>query len=61
MPVNDRETLDQKLVYCHVRRLAGYCTWCGESVLPSGFVFLQGLQHDVHGEGKQASQEHVED
>lgn len=69
MPVNDSEadsrefraTLARRRVYCRARCLGGYCTWCGESVLPSGLVFLQGLQHDVHGESKQASQEYVED
>lgn len=35
-------------------------TWCGKAVLPSGFVVIQGLQHDVHGKSKQAPQEEVE-
>lgn len=34
--------------------------WCGEPILPGGFVVVQGLQHDVHGECKQAGQEDVE-
>lgn len=41
--------------------LISYCTWCGEPVLPSWFVVVQGLQHDIHGECKQAAQEDVED
>lgn len=46
---------------CQALCLVGYRTWCGESVLPSRFVVIQGLQHDIHGESKQATQENVED
>lgn len=35
-------------------------TWCRKAVLPGGFVVIQGLQHDVHGESKKARQEEVE-
>ena len=35
-------------------------TWCGESILPGGFVVVQGLQHHVHGERKHTGQEDVE-
>lgn len=34
--------------------------WSREPVLPSGFMVVQSLQHDVHGECKQAGQEDVE-
>lgn len=44
----------------HAVCLISYCTWCGKPVLPSWFVVVQGLQHDIHGECKQASQEDVE-
>lgn len=40
--------------------LIRYCTWRGEPVLPRGFVIIQRLQHDIHGEDKQAGQEGVE-
>lgn len=36
------------------------CTWRGEPVLPGRFVIVQSLQHDIHGEHKQAGQEGVE-
>lgn len=69
MPVNDRgdsrgvqDNVARSLAcVCHALCLVGYRTWCGESVLPSRFVVVQGLQHDIHGESKQASQENVED
>lgn len=31
-----------------------YNTWCAKPVLPGGFVVIQGLQHDIHGEAEHA-------
>lgn len=41
-------------------RLVRGFTWSGEPVLPGGFVVVQRLQHNVHGECEQAGQEDVE-
>lgn len=44
----------------HAVCVISYCTWSGEPVLPGRLVVVQGLQHDIHGECKQAGQEDVE-
>lgn len=41
-------------------RLIRRCTWRGQPVLPRWLVIVQSLQHDIHGEHKQAGQEGVE-
>lgn len=66
MPVSDRETAEVKATWHGPRAVVrvlcviSYCTWCGEPVLPGWFMIIQGLQHDIHGECKQAGQEDVE-
>ncbi len=50
----------QTVTRVHAVSIISYCTWRGEPVLPGRFVFVQSLQHDIHGECKQAAQEDVE-
>lgn len=51
-PAAGRDLGTHRLITCR--------TWRGEPVLPGRFVIVQSLQHDIHGEHKQAGQEGVE-
>lgn len=65
MPAQERQqgfhdTAPQAMTCVCTICIVSYCTWCGEPVLPGWFVVVQSLQHDIHGECKQAGQEDVE-